>query len=164
MHSMNTQHFFLKKIEEEEENKRKFCATVLQIASLCWRRIFRIVCAHFVFMNFSNLVPAHLIEWCEDLCLHCVQWNYPFIMVKHDKRMAFTFFAKTEDQRQKWVEAIALALWVGSSFFFLQIECTLLGWLLAWDLAWFGFMCQLFAGRFIWLINRLTIHGWWVIG
>nr|KAG5712459.1 hypothetical protein BaRGS_011433 [Batillaria attramentaria] len=23
-------------------------------------------------------------------------WNYPFIMVKHDKRMAFTFFAKTE--------------------------------------------------------------------
>ncbi|XP_070177253.1 guanine nucleotide exchange factor VAV2-like isoform X4 [Littorina saxatilis] len=37
-------------------------------------------------------------------------WNYPFIMVKHDKRMAFTFFAKTEDQRQKWMEAIALAL------------------------------------------------------
>ncbi|KAK7505039.1 hypothetical protein BaRGS_00003609, partial [Batillaria attramentaria] len=38
------------------------------------------------------------------------KWNYPFIMVKHDKRMAFTFFAKTEDQRQKWIEAIALAL------------------------------------------------------
>ncbi|XP_076436797.1 proto-oncogene vav-like isoform X3 [Babylonia areolata] len=37
-------------------------------------------------------------------------WNYPFIMVRLDNRMAFTFFAKTEEQRQKWVEAIALAL------------------------------------------------------
>ncbi|XP_076454946.1 guanine nucleotide exchange factor VAV2-like isoform X2 [Babylonia areolata] len=38
------------------------------------------------------------------------KWNYSFIMVKLDKRMAFTFFAKTEEQRQKWLEAIALAL------------------------------------------------------
>ncbi|KAL8568201.1 hypothetical protein ACOMHN_027724 [Nucella lapillus] len=47
------------------------------------------------------------------------KWNYPFIMVRMDKRMAFTFFAKTEDQRQKWVEAITLALGI----FFQGYKC-----------------------------------------
>ncbi|XP_046365888.1 guanine nucleotide exchange factor VAV2-like isoform X3 [Haliotis rufescens] len=38
------------------------------------------------------------------------KWNCPFIMVQKSQKMAFTFFAKTEDARQKWIEAIQMAL------------------------------------------------------
>ncbi|ESO96003.1 hypothetical protein LOTGIDRAFT_159983 [Lottia gigantea] len=37
-------------------------------------------------------------------------WNWPFIMFKKGGGTAYTFFAKTEDARQKWVEAINMAL------------------------------------------------------
>ncbi|KAL5012535.1 hypothetical protein ScPMuIL_011086 [Solemya velum] len=37
-------------------------------------------------------------------------WNSSFLMVAKTNKMAFTFFAKTEDMRQKWLEAITLAL------------------------------------------------------
>ncbi|KAL4219511.1 Guanine nucleotide exchange factor vav2 [Mactra antiquata] len=38
------------------------------------------------------------------------KWNCSFQMVKTDKSMAYTFFAKTEDIKTKWIEAIHLAL------------------------------------------------------
>jgi guanine nucleotide exchange factor VAV len=37
-------------------------------------------------------------------------WNFPFLMVKQDKTNAYTFFAKTADARDKWKEAVGLAL------------------------------------------------------
>ncbi|XP_055898519.1 guanine nucleotide exchange factor VAV3-like isoform X3 [Biomphalaria glabrata] len=37
-------------------------------------------------------------------------WSFPFIMVKQDKANAFTFFAKTADARDKWKEAVNMAL------------------------------------------------------
>ncbi|XP_005108891.2 protein vav [Aplysia californica] len=37
-------------------------------------------------------------------------WSYPFLMVKQDKSNAFSFFAKTGDQRDKWKDSVALAL------------------------------------------------------
>ncbi|KAH9514596.1 Guanine nucleotide exchange factor vav3, partial [Bulinus truncatus] len=38
------------------------------------------------------------------------KWNFPFIMVKQDRTNAFTFYAKTLEQRDKWKEAINMAL------------------------------------------------------
>ncbi|GFN82805.1 transposase [Plakobranchus ocellatus] len=37
------------------------------------------------------------------------KWNFPFIMAKQDTKLAYTFYAKTADQRDKWKEAVALA-------------------------------------------------------
>ncbi|XP_033731899.1 protein vav-like isoform X2 [Pecten maximus] len=38
------------------------------------------------------------------------KWNCPFIMVKKENKSAYTFYAKTEDMRLKWIDAIKLAL------------------------------------------------------
>ncbi|RUS77444.1 hypothetical protein EGW08_014797, partial [Elysia chlorotica] len=38
------------------------------------------------------------------------KWNFPFIMAKENREKAYTFYAKTADQRDKWKEAVALAL------------------------------------------------------
>jgi hypothetical protein len=37
-------------------------------------------------------------------------WNFPFIMLKHDRSTAYTFYAKTAEQRDRWREAILMAL------------------------------------------------------
>ncbi|CAL1533587.1 unnamed protein product, partial [Lymnaea stagnalis] len=41
------------------------------------------------------------------------KWNFPFIMVKQDRMNAYTFYAKTAEQRDKWKEAVTLALCSG---------------------------------------------------
>ncbi|GFR78227.1 guanine nucleotide exchange factor VAV2 [Elysia marginata] len=38
------------------------------------------------------------------------KWNFPFIMAKENREKAYTFYAKTADQRNKWKEAVTLAL------------------------------------------------------
>ncbi|KAK3088015.1 hypothetical protein FSP39_013478 [Pinctada imbricata] len=38
------------------------------------------------------------------------KWSSSFIMAKKDDRNAYTFYAKTEDMKNKWVEAVRLAL------------------------------------------------------
>ncbi|XP_071155724.1 proto-oncogene vav-like isoform X8 [Mytilus edulis] len=37
-------------------------------------------------------------------------WNSGFILAKKDEQIAYTFFAKTDDMRIKWIEAIKLSL------------------------------------------------------
>lgn len=39
-----------------------------------------------------------------------LQWNSSFVMGKKDGSNAFSFFAKTEDMKAKWIDAIKLAL------------------------------------------------------
>ncbi|KAJ8300453.1 hypothetical protein KUTeg_021972 [Tegillarca granosa] len=38
------------------------------------------------------------------------KWNCAFIMAKKNDKNAYTFYAKTDDMRSKWIEAIRLAL------------------------------------------------------
>lgn len=44
------------------------------------------------------------------LFLIIFQWNSGFILAKKDEQIAYTFFAKTDDMRIKWIEAIKLSL------------------------------------------------------
>ncbi|CAI9738615.1 protein vav isoform X7 [Octopus vulgaris] len=38
------------------------------------------------------------------------KWNFSFTMVQKNQELAYTFFAKTDDMRSKWIEAILLSL------------------------------------------------------
>ncbi|XP_041369457.1 guanine nucleotide exchange factor VAV3-like isoform X4 [Gigantopelta aegis] len=78
------------------------------------------------------------------------RWNCPFIMVQKNQQMAYTFYAKTEEVRVKWVEAINMALdntqpQAGPNYlmqtFDKPTECDVCGKLLR-GIFFQGYMCQ----------------------
>lgn len=78
------------------------------------------------------------------------KWNYSFTMVQKNQMLAYTFFAKTEEMRRKWIEAIVLSLGNvqpagGSSYLMYTFnkpkECDVCGKLLR-GVFFQGYQCQ----------------------
>ena len=64
-----------------------------------------VIVVYVVLLYYSVSLFAYFI-----VAIYFQQWSYCFLLVEKANTTAYTFFAKTEEMKRKWIEAINMAL------------------------------------------------------